>query len=271
MGTIQASMIYGQVASDNITGTLNNKALVGGSLNIGNGAFIVDNKGNVTIKSGNISWGTVTGTDALTKSISDAQAAAVNAHTAANAAQSTANTANSKAVSAYDRAGNAISLANAASGDVIALAKGEFTDAGTTFISGNNIYSPNISSPNITGGVLTSTTYSGNLQKDTIVTDSKITFHMTEKSSYGGSFGYDAGIIEAYVNDTGLPSSARTGLRIKALWNGDGYTGGLLLSAERGLVLQSVNQEIFFYTPSYPNGISLSTLAEGATGTAVFG
>ena len=122
-GTILADKISGKVSSGNIVDTLNNKALVGGSLNIGNGAFVVDSKGNVTIKNGNISWGAVTGTDAIDEAISDAQ--------------STAN-------SAYNKVG--------------LLANGDYV--GGTFINGESISSPKITGGTITGATIVST--SGN-------------------------------------------------------------------------------------------------------------
>lgn len=125
-------------------------------LNINNN-FIIDENGNVTINAGTISWSAVTGTDALDNTISGlqsdvsaAQSTANSAQTTANTANSTANAANTTANTALDTAGDAMDAAEDAADDVYALAHGEYTKAGTTFISGQNIYSPNIYSNQFT-------------------------------------------------------------------------------------------------------------------------
>jgi hypothetical protein len=143
------------------------------------------------------------------------------------------------------------------------------------YLQSTYIDATTILSPTIEGGSLTSTSKINNNTHSTVIEDSKIDFWIREGNASGGSFGYKAGYIQAYANDTGTASSARTGLIIKAPWDGSSYSGGLTLSADRGLVIQSVNQDIFFYTPQYPNGLSLTTLASGSGGggssTAVFG
>ena len=126
-GTVSAGTIYASnIQGGKISGTLEadektGGALKGVSLDIGNGNFTVDSSGNVVIKSGNISWGAVTGTDAIDKKISDAQ--------------STADSAKSKANDAAD--------------DVLALAKGQYSSPKATFIDGTKI-----SAPTIEGGVV---------------------------------------------------------------------------------------------------------------------
>lgn len=122
-GTIKASVLEGTLTASN-TGT--GGAIEGVSLNIGNGAFKVDKNGNVTIRSGSISWGAVTGTDEIDDRI--------------DAAQSTAN-------SAAGDASDALSAANGAADDVYDLARGRYTRG--TFISGTKI-----SSPTIEGGLI---------------------------------------------------------------------------------------------------------------------
>lgn len=118
-GKIDGGMISGTIKSDEKTGG----ALEGVSLNIGNGAFQVDSSGNVTIKSGNISWGAVTGTDEIDQKIENAQ-------NTADSAQSDADDAND-------------AIASLANGKKISGITG-------TFISGNTIKSPNIEGNNIT-------------------------------------------------------------------------------------------------------------------------
>ena len=125
-GKIDGGMISGTIKSDEKTGG----ALEGVSLNIGNGNFTVDSAGNVTIKSGNISWGAVTGTDAIDQKIDNAQ--------------STANSAVTKANSAQNRADDAMSTAEGAADDVLALAKGQYSAPKATFIDGTSIKSPKI-------------------------------------------------------------------------------------------------------------------------------
>lgn len=125
-GKIDGGMISGTIKSDEKTGG----ALEGVSLNIGNGNFTVDSAGNVTIKSGNISWGAVTGTDAIDQKIDNAQ--------------STANSAVTKANSAQSRADDAMSTAEGAADDVLALAKGQYSAPKATFIDGTSIKSPKI-------------------------------------------------------------------------------------------------------------------------------
>lgn len=113
-------MISGTIKSDEKTGG----ALEGVSLNIGNGAFQVDSSGNVTIKSGNISWGAVTGTDEIDQKIENAQ--------------NTADSASSKASSAKRAADSAQSDADDANDAVASLANGKKISGVTgTFISGN--------------------------------------------------------------------------------------------------------------------------------------
>ena len=132
-GKIDGGMISGTIKSDEKTGG----ALEGVSLNIGNGNFTVDSAGNVTIKSGNISWGAVTGTDAIDQKIDNAQ--------------STANSAVTKANSAQSRADDAMSTAEGAADDVLALAKGQYSAPKATFISGTKIASPTIEGGEIKG------------------------------------------------------------------------------------------------------------------------
>ena len=132
-GKIDGGMISGTIKSDEKAGG----ALEGVSLNIGNGAFQVDSSGNVTIKSGNISWGAVTGTDEIDQKIENAQ--------------NTADSASSKASSAKRAADSAQSDADDANDAIASLANGKKISGVTgTFISGNTIKSPNIEGNNIT-------------------------------------------------------------------------------------------------------------------------
>lgn len=132
-GKIDGGMISGTIKSDEKTGG----ALEGVSLNIGNGAFQVDSSGNVTIKSGNISWGAVTGTDEIDQKIENAQNTADSASSKANSAKRAADSAQSDADDAND------AIASLANGKKISGVTG-------TFISGNTIKSPNIEGNNIT-------------------------------------------------------------------------------------------------------------------------
>lgn len=84
-----------------------------GALNV-NDMFIVDKKGNVTIKEGSISWGAVTGTEEIDERIQNAQS------TASGAASS----------------------ASSAASDVLKLARGTFTKG--TFINGTTVSAPQI-------------------------------------------------------------------------------------------------------------------------------
>jgi hypothetical protein len=137
----------------------------------------------------------------------------------------------------------------------------DYIDAGVSggdyelpdYLHSTYISSTEIRSPEIIGGSLSSTVINNGNTHNTVIEDSKIDFRIEE-----GNFGYSAGYIDAYVNDAGSPSSARTGLRIVAPWNGDGYTGGLTLEANRGMVL-SAGQDIFFYIPGH-QGVALSTI-----------
>lgn len=131
-GKIDGGMISGTIKSDEKTGG----ALEGVSLNV-NDKFIVDSSGNVTIKEGSISWGAVTGTDAIDQKIANAQ--------------STADSASSKASSAKRAADSAQSDADDANDAIASLANGKKISGVTgTFISGNTIKSPNIEGNNIT-------------------------------------------------------------------------------------------------------------------------
>lgn len=128
------------------------------------------------------------------------------------------------------------------------------------YIKSTYIDGARIESPTINGGTLNSVAAYGDSTHTTTIEDSQISFNIREYNSSGGSFGYTAGYIDAYANDVGLPESARTGLRIVAPWNGDGYTGGLTLEANRGMVLNA-GQDIFFYIPGH-QGVALSTILD---------
>ena len=113
-GTLKATTLDGT-----LKGGQDGGAITGVSLDIGNGAFQVDSSGNVTIKSGKISWGAVTGTDAIDQKIENAQ--------------TTANNASSAAEDAAD--------------DVYKLAHGQYGEAkapSVTFITGTKISAPTI-------------------------------------------------------------------------------------------------------------------------------
>ena len=113
-GTLKATTLDGTLKGGQDGGTI-----TGVSLDIGNGAFQVDSSGNVTIKSGKISWGAVTGTDAIDQKIENAQ--------------TTANNASSAAEDAAD--------------DVYKLAHGQYGEAkapSVTFITGTKISAPTI-------------------------------------------------------------------------------------------------------------------------------
>lgn len=113
-GTLKATTLDGTLKGGQDGGTI-----TGVSLDIGNGAFQVDSSGNVTIKSGKISWGAVTGTDAIDQKIENAQ--------------TTANNASSAAEDAAD--------------DVYKLAHGQYGEAeapSITFITGTKISAPTI-------------------------------------------------------------------------------------------------------------------------------
>lgn len=113
-GTLKATTLDGTLKGGQDGGTI-----TGVSLDIGNGAFQVDSSGNVIIKSGKISWGAVTGTDAIDQKIENAQ--------------TTANNASSAAEDAAD--------------DVYKLAHGQYGEAkapSVTFITGTKISAPTI-------------------------------------------------------------------------------------------------------------------------------
>lgn len=113
-GTLKATTLDGTLKGGQDSGTI-----TGVSLDIGNGAFQVDSSGNVIIKSGKISWGAVTGTDAIDQKIENAQ--------------TTANNASSAAEDAAD--------------DVYKLAHGQYGEAkapSVTFITGTKISAPTI-------------------------------------------------------------------------------------------------------------------------------
>lgn len=113
-GTLKATTLDGTLKGGQDGGTI-----TGVSLDIGNGAFQVDSSGNVIIKSGKISWGAVTGTDAIDQKIENAQ--------------TTANNASSAAEDAAD--------------DVYKLAHGQYGEAeapSITFITGTKISAPTI-------------------------------------------------------------------------------------------------------------------------------
>jgi len=222
-GTIRADKISGEVASSNITNTLNDKNLVGGSLNIGNGAFVVDGNGNVTIKSGSISWDAVTGTEAVDDAIANAQ-----------------NTADEAAEAAY-----------LAENDLIKLAKGQYTKAGTTFINGTSIYSPNIY-----GGKM-SVRSNGESGYGAQLYNNQLQF-------YDGVVSNPMGYIEYYESSNQNPNNAAGGIRIKTV-TGSGERA-IKLEASGGIAL--AGKEIYFYTDKY-SGKSLSDIID--SGGAVFG
>lgn len=124
-GTIEGGTISGTIKSDKQSGG----ALEGVSLNVNN-KFMVDSSGRVTIKDGSIAWTAVTGTDDIDKAIGDAQ---------------------ETASSASSKADNALSTAEDAAGDVLALAKGQYKAPEATFISGTKISSPTIEGGEIKG------------------------------------------------------------------------------------------------------------------------
>ena len=226
-GDIAADKITGEIASNQLAKTLNGKDLVGGSLNIGNGAFVVDSNGNVTIKRGSISWGAVTGTDSIDAAIADAQ----------------------------DSASEAAEAAALAESNLIKLAKGQYTAAGTTFISGNTIYSPNIY-----GGVL-SVRASGSTGTGAQLKEQQVQFYIGSQL---------VGYIESYTNDSSIPGAASGGMRIRSVHDGTTYRA-LRLSASGGVAISSDNGEIWF-SDSETSTISLSQIfAKAGSGTAVFG
>ena len=112
--------------------------------------FSVDSNGNVSVN-GNItlgegttiSWEQVTGTDGVTLDRDFTTPGTV-----AYGVKNTADTASSNADAALDNA-------NTALGDIEDLAEGNYTKAGTTFISGKNIYSPTISGGIVSAGMFT--------------------------------------------------------------------------------------------------------------------
>lgn len=99
-GTFTNGTFSGTLTAAQINGTLTagtNGWVVGCGLAIGNvtynssgipssANFYVNSNGNVVIKSGSISWGAVTGTDAIEQEISDAQSAADKAQSTADSA-----------------------------------------------------------------------------------------------------------------------------------------------------------------------------------------
>ena len=88
--------------------------------------------GDVTMKSGVIKWADIDGSTTVESDIKDAKKAGTDAS---------------------KEAGDAAAAAKGASDDVLALAKGEYTKAGKTFISKDNIYSPNITGGTISGAM----------------------------------------------------------------------------------------------------------------------
>lgn len=228
-GTIQASMIYGQIASDSITDLLNGKNLVGGSLNIGNGAFVVDENGNVTIQSGSISWGTIDGADEIYNSIEDAK----------------------------DAADDAYDMAYLVNNDIVKLAKGEYTSAGTTFISGNNIYSPNI-----TGGTLTSVASNYN----TVIENGALS--VWYKS---GSWSFRTGRLIAQTNDSTDENTSDYSFKLQSYSDGSGGTTSIKIHANKNIALDGGNGKIYFKDSENTTPVTLSDLLSSGSGAAVFG
>ena len=116
--------------------------------------FRVDNDGNVSINGDvtlgpgtTISWSQVLNSDG-TKSAEDIYETATLASADASTAIDTAN-------SASDDASAAAGVADSALQGVYDLAHGDYSDAGTTFISEKNIYSPTISGGMISSGLFT--------------------------------------------------------------------------------------------------------------------
>jgi len=116
-GTIKASILEGTLTGSPTGGG----AIKGVSLDIGDGAFVVNQNGDVHIERGTISWGAVTGTDEIDDRISSAQ---------------------SRADSAYSYASRASSSAADAKDLARKIANGEYSNG--TFINGREIYSPTI-------------------------------------------------------------------------------------------------------------------------------
>lgn len=87
-GTVQASRYLDSSGRDMMSsGKFKSDYLDIRGLNVNN-RFIVDSNGNVTIRGGSISWGAVTGTDALNSSIQDAKNTAASAQRSADSAKS---------------------------------------------------------------------------------------------------------------------------------------------------------------------------------------
>ena len=133
----------------------------------------------------------------------------------------------------------------------------------STYIDATTVQSPTIIGGSITGGTVTST--SG--IKVATLSDSKLTFRVE------GSYSYDVGYIQAYDDGDGTASSAEHGLRIKGIWNGDGYNGGIKIeSSPYAGVAISAGTDVYFFNSSNPNGIALQTIIDGSgSGVAVFG
>lgn len=117
-------------------------------------SFAVDQNGEVTIN-GNVTLGpgtTISWSQVLS---SDGTQSAEDIYETATLASADASTAVNTANSASDDAAAAIDAADGALQDVYDLAHGDYSKAGTTFISEKNIYSPTISGGMISSGMFT--------------------------------------------------------------------------------------------------------------------
>lgn len=142
-GTLDAAKVSGDLTAASGGGWLSGCGIkVGANSSAANGYnFYVDTSGNVSI-SGNLTLGSgVISWSSLDSGV-----------------QSTINTASSNASSAYN-------LADSAADDVYDLARGQYTGAGTTFISGKTIYSPTISAGSLSA---VSGTFTGQLYNTSV-------------------------------------------------------------------------------------------------------
>lgn len=160
-------------------------------INVGNGNFVVDSAGNVSVKGSismgtgsSINWATVS---EMNLSSSSSYQKATNAYNLADSALDTAN-------DAYDIGSSANTTARELRSDVKAIVNGEYT--GGSFISGDTIYSPTLVGAEIYWGQ--GGTY-GSLTR-----------------GYGSDGAYRTNIVELYSNQ-GIVLTATTNMRIDAL------------------------------------------------------
>lgn len=173
-------------------------------INVGNGNFVVDASGNVTVKgsitmaSGSyINWAQVTNQNINSN---PAYTAATGAQTAANNAQSTANSAQSTANSALSTASSALTAATSAQSTVSA-----WCYYGTTYIDGSKIMTGTVQASKLKGGSVSLLDYWENTAGVLTITSATSGAYAVDLTSYAAlRFTANSGNLHlgAYYNAT---------------------------------------------------------------------